>query len=164
MFSKLFSNSKAFLLVALTMAICMICTNTVQAQSNRALLLRTANGSTFNYGKQAILTTTDASAHTIATITAGANETGIIEAQVVGFDSTGGDAVTGSLIIRYKKVGGTLTLGSPVVDAAIVTDAGLNSATFAFAASSNNINLNVTGDTSTTVKWVANIRVTAKSQ
>jgi hypothetical protein len=131
---------------------------TAAAQTNQNLKLQNSNFKLFDYGKQAILTTTDENPHTIAAFTIGANEVGFLEAQVIGFDSTGGDAVTGAIMVRYKKVAGTLTLGSTVVDAAIVTDAGLNSATFAWAASSNNINLDVTGDTTTSVRWTANIR------
>jgi hypothetical protein len=128
------------------------------AQTNQALYLRNSNNNLFRYGYQAILTTTNNTPATMLTFAVATDEAGFIEAQVVGFDSTNGLAITGALQIRYKKSAGTLTLGSPVTDATLVVDDSLHSATFAFSASSNNILLRVTGDTGKTVKWIANIR------
>lgn len=131
---------------------------TGHAQANQTLNLPLSNGNLFRYGYQGILVTTDSGAHTIATFPIATDEAGILETQVVGIDTAGGNAVTGSLIVRYKKKDGTLTLASPTNVSAIVTDAGLSGATFAFAASSNNVLIRVTGDTATTVRWIANTR------
>lgn len=126
------------------------------SQTTQSLYLKNSNGNLFRYGYEAVLTTTNGSAHAIATFPIAAYEGGLLQARVVGVDTAAGDVVTGVIGIRYKKAAGTLTLGSPISTQAIVTDAGIAGATFAWAASSNNVVLNVTGDTSSMV-WRADI-------
>ncbi|HRH60144.1 MAG TPA: hypothetical protein PL045_06210, partial [Chitinophagaceae bacterium] len=86
-----------FLAVAAVLSFTAIC------QTNQSINLKNSNGNVFRYGKQAILTTTDSTNHTIATLSLNANEAGVVEVQVVAFDSTHGLAVTGSKIVRYVK-------------------------------------------------------------
>lgn len=144
------------LLLSLFVSVCAF------AQTNQTLNLQNSNNNLFKYGYQAITTTLDSGIHTIATFPIATDEAGVLEAQVVGIDTAGGNAITGSIIVRYKKKDGTLTLGSPTNALAIETDAGLSGATFAFSAASNNVLLRVTGDTATTVRWLANIRLINK--
>jgi hypothetical protein len=149
--------SKIKLIRYILPAVIALISITATAQTNQNLYLQNGNGRLFRYGYQGFLTTADGSAHTIATFLIGANEGGVLTARVVGVDTATMDEVTGVVGIRYKKVAGTLTLGSAINVQSIVTDAGLGSATFAFAASSNNVVLNVTGDASTSVVWKAEV-------
>ncbi len=128
----------------------------VKAQTNQNLYLQNSNGRLFRYGYQAFLTTSDDTARVIATFPIADDEAGLLQARVVGIDTAASDVVTGVIGIRYKKVAGTLTLGSPISVQAVVTDAGVSGSTFAWAASSNNVVLRVTGDTSSIV-WRADV-------
>lgn len=108
------------------------------------------------------VTTTDATPTTLGSLKIGDTQAGVIQATVVGIDSAG-LAVTGTKIVRYKKVGGTLTLGTAADVLAVVADSGLTSATFAFVAASNNVAIQVTGTAGKTIKWTATIRHTSNS-
>jgi hypothetical protein len=101
-------------------------------------------------------TTTDATATTVATIEASTDDAGVIIASVVG-NSVGHGAVTGVKTVRYKKVAGTLTLGTASNTLAVEADTDLEDATFAFAAVSNNIAIQVTGKAATSIKWTVDI-------
>jgi hypothetical protein len=142
---------KIFLIAAITFV-----TSFARSQTTQNLNLRTGNGSLFRYGWEGLYTTTDSGTYTMVTFPIGNNESGMLEAQVVGFDSSHGGSVTGSKIVRYVKTGGTLTLGSVTNVLAVETD--LSGATFTMDASSNNIRLRITGDTASTIKWIANVR------
>jgi hypothetical protein len=96
--------------------------------------------------------TTDATPKKLGTIQIGATKAGLVTVSVVGFDNT--DAVTGIKAARYKKVAGTLTLGTPGAVLAVETDTGLGSATFTLSAVANNIDVMVTGAAGKTINWV----------
>jgi hypothetical protein len=101
--------------------------------------------------------TTDATAKVIGTIKLPTSSAGVLKVSVVGFDGT--DAVTGAKIVRFKKVSGTLTLGTASNDLAVEADAGFSGATFAFAANSNNVDISVTGTAGKTINWTANASI-----
>lgn len=105
------------------------------------------------------VTTTDATVTTLGTLKIPDTQAGVIQATVVGQDSAG-LAVTAVKNVRYKKVGGTLTLGTAADILAVEADTGLTNATFAFAAVSNNIAIRVTGTASKTIDWTATVRHT----
>lgn len=109
------------------------------------------------------VTTTDATATTIGSVALAANEAGVIEATVVGFDSANGVEVTGKKIVAYKNVNGTITLGTATATLAVAADAAISGATFAFAAGTNAINIQVTGVAAHTIKWVAKATLTKVS-
>jgi hypothetical protein len=125
------------------------------AQSKKVDLKNLSDLSVFRYGQQAVLKTTDSANHYIDSVVLAANEAGIATVEVVGFDSTNAVAVTGSQVVRYSKVAGTLTLGSPSNILAKVTDTGLGTATFSINAVNNNIYILVKGKLTYTVKWVS---------
>jgi hypothetical protein len=131
---------------------------TAHAQTTQKLYLDNYNGNVFRYGQQAILTTTDSVVTTISTVTVAAEEVGILQIDVVGFNDSLGIGVTGTKIVRYAKHGGTLTLGTPTSILTSATDTGLGTATWSVTTSSNNIIVTVKGKDTYTVKWIANIR------
>lgn len=107
------------------------------------------------------ITTTDATVTTVLTINADTSDAGVIEAHVVGLDAADGLAVTGAKIIRYVKASGTLTLGTPSNVLAVVADTGIDTATFAFAAVSNQIALRLTGVAAKTINWSVTVKHTS---
>lgn len=106
------------------------------------------------------VTTTDATATVLLTIDAGTTDAGIIAAHVVGQDAAG-LVVSGAKIVRYKKVSGTVTLGTAADLLAVEADTGLTSATFAFAATANVITIKVTGTAAKTITWTASVEHTS---
>lgn len=99
------------------------------------------------------VTTTDATATTAASLTLTNNEVGVITIKVIGFRADTVAGVTGVRTYRYKKVGGTLALGSVIETQAIVADSDVTGATFSASASSNNILVKVTGVAGKTIYW-----------
>lgn len=154
---------KALKIFSLLVCTALICYS-VTAQTNQSLNLKNSNNKLFAYGYQGFVSTTNGTATTIASFTIGSNEAGLLEAEVVGFDSTNGDRVTGTIVVAYKKTGGTLTLASPDTISTISGTGGLSAGTFAFSASSNNILLKVTGASSKNVDWIANVRWIKKTK
>ena len=136
----------------------------LQAQTTQNVWLKNYNGNLFRFGQQAVSTTTDSAYHNIATVSVGNNESGVIQVTVAGLDSTNGKAVTGSLIARYIKTGGTLTLASSSNVSAVVTDSGLSPATWDISSSSNNIVVRIKGKLGVTIDWIADIRRTSVRQ
>jgi hypothetical protein len=143
-----------FFLLSLVM---LVSVGAFSQQSN--LFLKRNNNKLMNYGYTASATTTDSTLTSLATITIGSDEAGLVEVQLVGFNDSLAKAVTGSYIARYVKSGGTLTLGSPTAVSATVTDASLGTATWSITTSSNNIIVQVKGKAPAyTIRWFANIR------
>lgn len=99
--------------------------------------------------------TTDGSTITLGTVQSSDNEAGLLKVSVVGFEKAGGGTVTGVKVLRYKKVAGTLTLGTASDDLAIETDTALSGATFAITSVSNVITITVTGKASKAINWYA---------
>jgi len=105
--------------------------------------------------------TTNATSTTVKTIVIPDASRGIIEVWMdcIGTDD-GTKGLTGIKRVRYKKTGGTLTLGTVEDEMAILPDGGLTSATFTITTSSNNIIIQVTGEAATNLKWKPTYRMT----
>lgn len=115
--------------------------------------VKTSAGKLVNYGRVDTLTTFNATPVIIANLTITDNTAGIVEITAIGTAATG-DAITGKLIYRYKKVSGTLTVATADTASAITADTALSGGTFAAAANgSNNLKLTVTGKASVNVRW-----------
>jgi hypothetical protein len=106
-------------------------------------------------------TTTGNTATTVYTVPTTANEIGFITIKAIGFSKADTAAITGIRTYRYTKVGGTLTLASVVETLTPVADADISGVTFAATASSNNILVQVTGKTATTIYWNVIVKQTA---
>lgn len=146
---------KFFLLFA------VLAISTAGFAQKKNLFLKRSDNLLFNYGATATATTTDSTLTTLATFTIGADEIGVIEAQVVGLNDSLGKGLTGSYIARYSKVGGTLTLGTPAAISAAVTDAALGTATWSITTSSNNVIIQIKGKApGYTIRWLGNFRRT----
>jgi hypothetical protein len=129
------------------------------AQTRKSLYLKASDNTLFNYGRNAVMTTTDSSNHAIDSILIASGEAGMVEVQVVGYNDSLTKSVTGSYIARYNKTsGGTLTLGTPTAVSAVVTDTELGTATWSIVSSGNNIVVRIKGKLTYTVVWIANIR------
>lgn len=105
--------------------------------------------------------TSDATNTTVKTLTIPDASRGIVEVWMdcIGTDD-GTKGLTGVKRVRYKKTGGTLTLGTIEDEMAIERDGGLTTATFTITTSSNNIIIQVTGEAATNLKWKPTYRLT----
>jgi hypothetical protein len=101
------------------------------------------------------LTTTNATATKVDSITVATNEIGTITISVVGLKSDGSAAISGTKTYRYSKAAGTLSLATATIDPedSLVVDSGVSGATFAASTSNDNILVKVTGKSSTTIYW-----------
>lgn len=137
-----------FFLIALLAAI----TIPVMAQT-KTVRMTTTNYSIFDFGYSTTYTGTLGTAVNADTITVAANEGGLLRVTCVGYSDDSTSSVTGSKIVRYNKVAGTLTLGSPSNILAVAADTKITTATFSVAAVSNNICVTVTGVAGVTIRW-----------
>lgn len=96
--------------------------------------------------------TTDATPTEILSITPADYSAGILWLWFVGFDS--GNAITGIKSVRFRKVAGTLTLGTVTNIMATEVDGGLT-ASVSITASSGDILVQVTGVAATDMEWAA---------
>jgi len=124
----------------------------------KLVLLKKSNNTTFDYGREAIVTTTDSTLTYLDSIPIASNEAGIIEVQLIGFNDSTKTAVTGTKILRYVKTGGTITLGSATDVLATVTDATLGTATWTVTAVANDIVVRVKGKAGFTIRWQSKTR------
>lgn len=127
-------------------------------QSANKFDIHAANGKYVEYGREASITTTDSVLTTLDIIPITANEAGIITVTLVGYNGDAPAAITGIKEVRYKKVAGTLTLGTVNDIVTGVTDTELSgSTTWSIVASSNNIYIKVKGKLplASGVKWRA---------
>lgn len=127
------------------------------ATAQKMQYVKTTSGKNIAAGRFDTLTTFNATPVVMDTLAITDNTSGIIEVTVVGQAATG-DGITGKLIYRYKKVSGTLTVGTADSASAITADTALSGGTFALAANSyNNAKLTVTGKASVNVRWHSSI-------
>jgi hypothetical protein len=99
------------------------------------------------------VTTPSNTATKVDSITVLDGEAGIFYIRVLGLHTTSVDAVTGTIMYRYSKTGGTLTLTNAVVTDSIRTATNTSGATFGALASNNNIRIIVTGPSSKPIRW-----------
>jgi len=142
------------ILLACTIAFAMMAPTVSQAQTSKWI--------STEFRKQSTLTTTDSAYNTIATIPIAANEAGILDVQVTGYNDSLSIAVTGRQVVRYKKVAGTLTLGTPSNILAKETDTGLQytniGSTWDISTSSDNIIIRVKGKLTYKIKWESRVK------
>lgn len=118
--------------------------------------VRSTTGGLMQYGHEALKTTTDSVVTALDSIVVAANEAGIIQVTLVGYNGDAPAGITGIKYVRYKKVAGTLTLGTVTDIAATVIDTELSgSTTWTIVASGNNIIVRVKGKIPLTsgIKW-----------
>ena len=120
--------------------------------------IRSTTGGLISSGRTSSVATTDATVTTIDTLTLGANSAGVIQYTVKGV-AADGNAITGSAIVRYSKVAGTLTLGTPSDILAVAADTSLSGGTIAVAALSNNIIVTVKGKASVNISWQCSLTI-----
>jgi hypothetical protein len=98
------------------------------------------------------VSTTDATPTEILSITPADYSAGVLWIWFTGFDSA--NAITGIKAVRFKKVAGTLTLGT--VGNLLATEIdGSISASISITASSGSILVQVTGVAATDMEWAA---------
>lgn len=145
---------KSFLKAALLAAILFAMSPAKSDAQTKTQYLRTLKGKMMPL-KVDTATTFNATPRVVDTIAVSNGDAGVIEVTVTGAASDG-DAVTGKLIYRYKKVSGTLTVATADTASAVTVDTDLSGAGFALAANSyNNLKLTLTGKASTTITWRA---------
>ena len=141
------------------------------SQTGNAGKFLTTDGSTaswsnsifpYDYAVRDSVTTTNATPTTIHTVTINSNSRGIIEVRMAGITSDNLEGITGIKRVRYKKIAGTLTLGTVEDEMATELDL-LTTATYTITTSGNNIIVQVTGEAATTINWKATVLVTNKS-
>lgn len=129
----------------------------------KKLNFKSTSGKLFQYGQQATARTTDSTLTYLDTLVIASNEAGIIELQIIGYDSVNSVAITGSQIVRYKKVAGTLTLGTATdvlateVDTGLQT-AGVGGAAFTIISQNNNVVIRVKGKDGKFIHWIGTTR------
>ena len=104
------------------------------------------------YGKVEVVTGDATPNVIIKIITPTNNSAGSLEVDMAAI-SNSFDAVTGKKYVRYKKIGGVITLGAVIDLTGTIIDTNLTSATWTITAASGNLEIKVTGVTGTTIKW-----------
>lgn len=117
----------------------------------------------WDYAIRDSASTSNAVATTAHTITLDANSRGIVEVRVEAVSSDGTKGLTGIKRVRYKKIAGTLTLGTVETEMAIERDGGLTTADFTITTSSNNVIIQVTGESAQALDWKVTILTTNKT-
>lgn len=132
----------------------------VQAQTVSPVFFRTTTNSLYNYSYEGTYRTTDSTTyHTVGTFAIAANEVGLLEVEVIGIDTTSSAGFcTGSKVVTYSKVAGTLTLGTPSNILATTTSANMSTSSWQITTSSNNIIVQVRGTLSRTILWTVRIK------
>lgn len=99
------------------------------------------------------VSTTDATATTLATITPPDNSRGILEVTTIGTVTTDGTkGLAGKKFVYWKKLSGTVTVLQVVDEAADYRET-LTTATWTVDASSGTLRIRVTGEGSTNIDW-----------
>jgi hypothetical protein len=99
------------------------------------------------------VSTANATPTTLVTYSVPASSTGVLTIDMSGMKSDGSGGITGKKVVRWKKVSGTLTLGSITSLLADEVDAAISGATWTITTSSNNIIVQVTGVAATNIDW-----------
>lgn len=135
--------------------------------TNAGLMLYNTTSGTYDYtngsvwiqmGNGILTTTTTNATPTALTYTITDETSGILEISIIGKETGGTGAITAKKIVRYRKDGGTLTLGTPTTLLADEIDAAIAAATYNITTSANNVSVSVTGIASTTINWRIDIK------
>ena len=129
-----------------------------KSTDNRNYYFHTNKWYVANEQKQGLKTTTDSAFYYIDTISVADNESGILEVQLLGYNDSLSIAITGKKIVRYKKVAGTLTLGTATDVLATEVDTGLQNTSLGGAAwtitsANNQIYIRIKGKTPYKILW-----------
>lgn len=124
-------------------------TPTIDAQS----ILYTVSVNGFNYQMADSVATSNATPTTLKTFTITDNSVGTLIVNMSAGKADGSGGVTGIKAVRYKKVSGTLTLGTISGWLSDEVDAAVSGATWTITTSSNNIIVQVTGVAATDIQW-----------
>lgn len=161
-------KSLKFLSLFLLAVLAFSVTGTAQTYKEKKVYVKSTDSRIYHYTdskwnvfasqKQSTAKTTDSTLTYIDTITVASNESGILEVQVIGYNDSLSIAVTGKKIVRYKKVAGTLTLGSITDVLATEVDTGLQNtsvggATWTIVAASNQIYVRIKGKVPYNIDW-----------
>lgn len=161
-------KSLKFLSVLLLASLAFSFTGTAQTYKEKKMYVKTSDNRVHHYTnsqwnvvvsqKESTKHTTDSTFYYIDTITVAANESGILEVQVIGYNDSLSIAITGKKIVRYKKVAGTLTLGTATDVLATEVDTGLQNspsggAAWTIVAASNQIYVRIKGKNTYNVYW-----------
>lgn len=99
-------------------------------------------------------TTTDSTGYsTVDSLVVGANEVGFVTVHLVGYNDSASVGVTGVKHVRFKKIAGTLTLGTVGDLQTTVADSELSPATWRIIAVNNNVYVQVKGAPAITIYW-----------
>ena len=135
------------LITILVIAVTILCnTESIRAQST--FLQR---NSTEKFVKA--VTTTNATATTIDTIGVATNEAGWLEMKMLGYYEDSTSSFVGTKLIKYYKVGGTLTITSTIDSTASINTPLSGSDYWVTKNSYNNLVTKVSGKASKTVYW-----------
>jgi hypothetical protein len=106
--------------------------------------------------------TSNATPATLTTYTIPDNSVGVIEVTMSAAETDASAGITGKKIVRYRKAGGTITLGSITSILADEVDAGASGATWTIDDASNNVIIQVTGVAATSIEWKVVATLTIK--
>jgi hypothetical protein len=136
------------------------------AQTLTPVFFKTTAGKIYNFSYEGSLRTTDSTSfHTIGTYSIASNETGMLQVEVIGIDTTStGGFCTGSKVVTYVKKGGTLTLGTPTSVLATTTSLSMTTSTWDITTSSNNIIIRVRGTLSREILWLVRVKPLKKNK
>lgn len=145
---------KLFLAVVLMFAV------HANAQTVSPVHFRTTTNTLYNFSYEGTYRSTDSTTyHTVGTYTVAANEVGLLEVEVIGIDTTSSAGFcTGSKVVTYSKVAGTLTLGTPSNILATTTSANMSTSSWQITTSSNNIIVQVKGTLNRDILWTVRIK------
>lgn len=104
------------------------------------------------YGKVEVYTGDATPNVIIKTVTPTDNSAGTFEVDMAGIASNM-DAITGKKHVRYKKIGGTVTIGAITNIVPTAADNSLATANWTITAASGKLEIKVTGVSNTTIKW-----------
>lgn len=138
----------------------------VTAQTNQNLYLRNSNNNLFRYGKQAVITTTDATEHTVMTFSPSDTSAGILEVSAIALDTVSGAVYSAIYTISYRADGDTvILLQQDTTYKPTYNGSALDGASVTFASSSGNLLVRVNaGDAAAKTKWTVNARWLFKNE
>lgn len=99
--------------------------------------------------------TTDATVTTLTSYTVSANSVGEVEFRLTARDNVSGEILQGRKVVKFKRVSGTLSIVSSVIDLITTTIDGTNmlTASWTLDVSSDDIRVRVTGVVGRTIHW-----------
>ena len=99
--------------------------------------------------------TTDATVTTLVSYTISSNSVGEVDFSLTGRDNVSGEIIHGRKVVKFKRVSGTLSVVSSIIDLITTTIDGTNmlTATWTVDVSGDDIRVRVTGVVGRTIHW-----------